>query len=119
MAEQAAAEMLLTRGYTIRERNWCPGRGHLEIDIIAQKEMTLAFVEVKARTSDFIDPVQAVTPAKIKKIVRAANVYMLSLPAHEADALMPRFDIMAVAGTPPLWDIEHIPDAFIPPLSAR
>lgn len=119
LAEQAAADWLTARGYIIRERNWSPRHGHVEVDVIAQRDNVIAFVEVKARSSGFLDPVEAVTPLKIRHLVRAANAYLLSLPDHEADALEARFDIMAVGGNTGSWNIEHIPDAFIPPLSAR
>lgn len=116
-AEQAAASWLACHGYIIRERNWSPRRGHKEIDIIAQRDDLLVFVEVKARSSVFIDPVSAVTPQKINKIVRAANSYLMLLPDAEADALGVRFDIVAMSGQEPDWEIDHIPDAFFPPLT--
>jgi len=112
-AENIAAEFLLRKGYTIRERNWRPKGSHLEIDIIAQLGKEMVFVEVKARNSDGIDPVEAVDTAKIKKIVRAANIYLAALP-HE---FFYRFDIITVKGDEAEYELDHIPDAFLPPLS--
>lgn len=117
-AEQAACDWLTARGYDIRERNWSPRRGHKEIDIIVQQGNVIAFVEVKARTSDFMDPVEAVTSQKISRIVRAANSYLLLLPEEVGDAVEARFDIMAISGDDPDWQIEHIEDAFFAPLSS-
>lgn len=119
MAEQAAADWLVAHGYIIRERNWSPRHGHVELDIIAQKDDVIAFVEIKARTSDFMDPVEVVTPRKISNLVRASNAYLLALPAAEADMLQARFDIMAISGALGSWEIEYIQDAFLPPLTAR
>ena len=61
MAEDIAAEYLLTNGYIIRERNWRIGN-RIEIDIIAEKDGIIVFVEVKAREGDFQSP-----PLKVMK----------------------------------------------------
>ncbi len=49
MAEDIAAEYLLTNGYIIRERNWRIGN-KIEIDIIAEKDGIIVFVEVRGET---------------------------------------------------------------------
>lgn len=116
-AESAVAQWLLRQGYMIREVNWRPMHGHLEVDIIAQLDSELVFVEVKARTSDFIDPVAAVDRRKMQRLTRAANAYLLSLPQAEASALCCRFDIVAVEGKPGEWVFDHLPDAFLPPMA--
>lgn len=109
--ERVAAEFLIKEGYTIRERNWhC--RNKKEIDIIAQLGTLIVFVEVKSRSGTFQDPVEAVTRKKIGHIVSAANVYMNMLE-YDFDV---RFDIISVTGNYKEYHIEHIPDAFIPPL---
>lgn len=111
--EKACAEFLLKNGYTIRERNWRPNHSHKEIDIIAQKDSVIAFVEVKSRTDS--DPAEAMDAKKIKNLVKAADMYLQSLPYD----INYRFDVMYV--TPDLNDlslsIEHLEDAFMPPLS--
>ncbi len=114
-AEEAAAEWLLTHGYIIRERNWSPRGGHNEIDIIAQQDMVIVFVEVKARHSDFMDPIDAVTPEKVRKLARCADSYLSRFPQEEAYDFEYRFDIITVTGED--MQIEHISDAFMPPLS--
>lgn len=116
-AEQAAAEYLTAHGYVIRDRNWSPTGGHVELDIVAQKGTTLAFVEVKARENDYVDPVYAVNAAKIARVCRAANAYVLALPPHEQELLEPRFDVIAIVGDAPDWHIEHLEEAFFPPIS--
>lgn len=47
-AEQLAAALLERNGWTILHRNWRFGRR--EIDLIARRGRTVAFVEVKARS---------------------------------------------------------------------
>ena len=114
--ERMAAELLIARGYTIRERNWKPKNSNLEVDIIAQCDNVIVFVEVKTRTqTDILDPAEAVTPAKIRKLVAAANRYMSLL---EADYEY-RFDVITVSGEGPDAEIDHLPDAFYPPLTTR
>ena len=61
-AEQIAAEYLIKEGYLIREQNWRVGNT-IEIDIIAEKEGTIAFVEVKARKGNVIAGEDAVDKA--------------------------------------------------------
>lgn len=112
-AEQMAAEHLMMQGYVIRERNWRPKNSHLEIDIIAQTGDTIVFVEVKARGSDDEDPADAVDLRKQKKLSRAADIYLTSL----GEDYFYRFDIITVTGTPAHYELEHLDDAFLPPLS--
>lgn len=113
-AERIASEYLLKNGYIIREQNWRPKNGHVEVDIISQKDNFIIFVEVKARKNSDYDPLDAVTDKKIKKLVRAASAYLNSM---EYDFEY-RFDVIAVTGKPEDYVLEHIEDAFLPPLSA-
>ena len=108
--EKIAVEYLISKGYAIRETNW--RMHHYEIDIIAMIGDRLVFVEVKTRSSHIDDPALAVDRKKMNRMVRAANQYVISnnLP-HEV-----QYDIFTVAGTPDNYEIEHIADAFLPPL---
>ena len=111
ISEDRAAAYLMARGYTIRDRNW--RFGHKELDIVAQKNDTLAIIEVKARRSDrYGDAVDAVTDDKIRKIVQAADVYV----RYHRINLKVRFDIIAITGELGQQTIEHIEDAFRSPL---
>lgn len=74
--ENLAAKYLQNHGYKIIERNFRKGYG--EIDIVCIKDNTLVFVEVKTRTSsEFGDPLEAITYFKLKSIVKAARFYKL------------------------------------------
>lgn len=111
ISEDRAAAYLMARGYTIRNRNW--RLGHKEIDIVAQKNGVLVIVEVKARRDDrFGDPADAVIDDKIRRLVQAAHAYVryhrISWPV--------RFDVVAITGEPGNQTVEHIEDAFYPPL---
>ena len=111
--EQAACEFLVSKGYTVRETNW--RMGHLEIDIVAQesKANCLHIVEVKTRTStEYFDPMEAITPRKIRNLVNAANGYigLNELP------MSVQYDVMIIEGQAPDFKIHFYADAFEPPL---
>ena len=108
--EQVVVDHLVAEGYAIVERNW--RLNHLEIDIIATRGNEIAFVEVKTRRDDFIDPLSAITRTKISHMVSAANTYlrMVRLP------LRPRFDVAAVTGDPHDFRLHYIADALLPPV---
>lgn len=114
-AEQLASEYLISQGYTIRERNWRPKGTHLEVDIITQADDVIVFVEVKARTCGDVDPAEAVDRKKVMRLVRAADIYLRSLP-YDFEY---RFDIITVSGTLAGYELDHIKDAFLPPLTTR
>jgi len=72
--EQAAADYLTTKGYEIIARNVRTPYG--EIDLIAQKDGSTIFVEVKARTSKSLGPPEiAVTPRKQEHMLACAEHY--------------------------------------------
>ena len=78
IGEALAAKYLKKQGYKIISQNYCDYK--YEIDIIAENETTLAFVEVKTRTSVSLSaaggrPASAVTPEKQRKIIEAVNHY--------------------------------------------
>jgi putative endonuclease len=105
--ENAAAEWLAKRGFRILERNWRCRK--YEIDLVAEHEGMMVFVEVKTRKNDdFGEPELFVTPAKQRRIISAAHFYL-----RDRDiALESRFDIVSVLlGSGPAA-IHHLPDAF-------
>ena len=74
IGEELACRYLLGKGYKILERNFRIRGG--EIDIIALDGQTLAYVEVKTRTSyQFGRPEESVTLRKLKFLERAAKFY--------------------------------------------
>ncbi len=74
-----ACTYLRKKGYEIIERNYRIRGG--EIDIVAIDTDTLVFVEVKARkTTKFGSSLEAITPWKIRSLIRAAEFYKLKHP---------------------------------------
>ena len=111
--EELACEKLITDGYAICQRNF--RIGHYELDIIAMKGNRIVFVEVKTRTNLNSDPIEAIDNKKILRMVRAANTYVTTFDIpHEV-----QFDIITIVGTPDNYTLEHIPDAFMAPLTTR
>ncbi len=109
--ENAAVNYLKNKGYSILHTNWRKGR--FELDIIASTGEELVIAEVKTRTgNEFANPEDAVTSRKIQHIVSAADFY-IKLFAIELPA---RFDIISVVGSYPNFQIDHIEDAFYPPM---
>lgn len=108
--EEVASQFLVGEGYAIRDRNW--RAAPYEIDIVAMKDNRIVFVEVKTRSSFLSDPVLSITDKKKSHLVRAANAYMtcFHLP-HEI-----QFDLIFISGDRDTYRIEHIADAFYPPL---
>lgn len=110
--EEYASEYLISRGYVVRDINWVSGK--YELDIVAYHQSTIVIVEVKTRSSvDFAYPEEAVTEKKIRNTVRAADAYMRMF---ELDMDV-RFDVISIVGKEPPYTIEHIEDAFLPPLN--
>lgn len=113
-AEELAVELLIKDGYTIRERNWRVGN-HIEIDIIAQFDSIIAFVEVKARKENIDDALEAVDNRKRKKMVKGADIYL----RQQKYDFEYRFDIITIVGDSSQYEITHIPDAFFPTVNNR
>ena len=103
--ETAVCQYLLQRGYTIRKRNYRIRGG--AIDIIAQKDEILAFVEVKSRRQSEGFPLEYLSPQQQLRIVQYCA-------AENPDwALQPRYDAAAVVTERgQIVSIEYIENAF-------
>lgn len=105
--EQLAARWLQEKGLALIAQNHHVKGG--ELDLIMRDGDTLVFVEVKHRISTrYGHPLETVTPAKCRRLVRAASLYIgkhgLTSPC--------RFDILAITGTPPDLDFQWEKAAF-------
>ena len=91
--EDRAAEYLTENGYRILSRNFRCSMG--EIDLIAQKESILAFVEVKLRkNSRYGEAREFVTAEKQRKLRLAASYYLAG--NSRVQDLQPRFDVLEI-----------------------
>lgn len=98
IGEAHAEAYLKEHGYKILERNYKNKIG--EIDLIAEKDKEIIFVEVKARSTEkFGTPKEAVNFHKQFKIRKVAESYLLSAKKYYSKV---SFDV-----------IEYMPDAEI------
>ncbi len=89
--ESFIADVLKKKGYKLLDRNYKTRFG--EIDIIVSDKKYIVFVEVKTRAKGGLtSPFESVTPSKQKKIILAAQSYLLRNKVN----LQPRFDVAAV-----------------------
>lgn len=109
--EEEAVRFLIEKGYIIRHRNWRSGK--YELDIVAQQHDEYVIVEVKTRRNTLFGvPETAVDNRKIRRIVASTNAYLLKYGID----MNVRFDIITVTGTHKPFHVEHIEDAFFPPI---
>ncbi len=74
-AEQAATEYLVRNSYKIHAQNW--RTRYCEIDIVASKNKTIYFVEVKFRSkSGQGSGLEYITPVKIRQMAYAAEFFI-------------------------------------------
>jgi len=107
--EDLAVESYQKQGFTFLKRNYRFGRA--EVDIIAQKENTLAVIEVKWRNNTYFgDPQSFVSKKQQRSLITAADHYVNS---NGLDVNV-RFDIVSIVGQQPKIDIQIIENAFYP-----
>lgn len=105
LAEEAAADFLITRGLRLLERNYRCRFG--EIDLVMTDGRTLVFVEVRyRRNKSFGGAVESITGAKREKLLRAARHYMAARKGFPAC----RFDAVLLNGD--TEELEWIENAF-------
>ena len=111
--ELKAREYLQAKGYHIRHTNWFSEKN--ELDIVAEKDGMLVVVEVKSRSSEYFEhPKDAITDAKIRRIVQATHDYIMQFDIQ----METRFDVVAALTTKNGgYKIEHIEDAFMAPIN--
>ena len=100
--------MFLQRdSFTILETNWRFQKA--EVDIIAQKDGFLIFIEVKTRGSKkFGNPSDSIDKKKISLYKDAVEGYLEQYPSE----LEVRFDVVNIIIGKDETEIEHIPNAF-------
>ena len=106
--ENFAAEYLEKNGYKILAKNFRVRTA--EIDIIAELDEKIIFVEVKTRSNTRRGlPAEAVNLRKQKKIVEAASVFLQDEIYFDRAC---RFDVIEVYSGGTEFKIRHIENAF-------
>lgn len=109
--EDLAVDHLRKSGYRIRHRNWKSGK--LELDIVAENDDFIVFVEVKTRAGDYyLPPTGSVTNEKQRKLIYAADGYIQKYNLNKES----RFDVITVIASGETFEIDHIENAFYPTL---
>lgn len=107
--EALAKAHLENLDYEILDENWCYGKA--EVDLIAYKDKTIVFIEVKARSGNFFgEPEDFVDDKKQRLLTEAAEEYVYIMN-HQGEI---RFDIISILFTKNFekYQLKHIEDAF-------
>lgn len=108
LGERIAERWLRRHGWRVVQRRF--RSGHRDIDLVVERQGTVAFVEVKARQGDqFGSPVEAVNWAKQKELSRSAAVW---IDRHGKPFESYRFDVIGVLVQGERVRVRHIPNAF-------
>lgn len=106
--EAIAAGHLQSKGYKILCFNFRARR--CEIDLVAKKNGTLVFLEVKTTTSSFY---KSPTPSRgqLRRLIYAANSF---IKTQNIKAKACRFDLIRIQSDKNSVKVEHLKDAFDP-----
>ena len=108
LGEDEGVLWLERQGYRIAQRNAVNKAG--EIDVVAYDGEVLCFIEIKARaTDDYGEAIEAVTPRKQRRLVRAALLYLALNPVDGPC----RFDVLGMDLGADGWRFTLVKDAFM------
>ncbi len=107
--EDLACNLLLEMGWKILARNWRVGR--YEIDIVAECEQFIRFVEVRTLSyPSIMEPFETIKEEKRRRIIKSANSYVKRFNISKEV----RFDIVSILVNGENHKIELIENAFTP-----
>lgn len=106
--ENFAAEYYRKLGYEITARNYLCRGG--EVDIIAEDDEYIIFVEVKSRSDNSLySPAEAVDFKKQKRLTVAANKYLEETSSEK----QPQFDVFEVyISNERIYKVKRLENAF-------
>jgi putative endonuclease len=108
LGERIAVRWLEKSGWRILARRFRSGRR--DIDVVAERDGLIAFVEVKARNgSEFGDPVEAVHRRKQRELAKSAQTW---IDRHGRVGESYRFDVMGVLVQDRRVYVRYVPGAF-------
>jgi len=107
--EEIAERFLLSKQYRVAAKNWRYKK--MELDIIAFQNDLMVVVEVKTRSTDFIENLnEIVTRKKQRFIIDASNAYI----DNKGIGNEVRFDVIFIVMKNGKFTLTHIKDAFSP-----
>src|SRR3989338_8214488 len=108
LGEDIAREHLVRQGFSILEHGFKCKLG--EVDLVAEKEKELYFVEVKTRwSSNYGDPLESITFIKQRQVIKAARFYLAKKRRLQAFCHLSAIGV-DMSGAEP--KVEFIKDAF-------
>lgn len=107
LGENLVVKWLYKNGFRILKKNFATRLG--EIDIIAEKQDLIAFIEVKTRKKSYFPLSTVIVPSKQRKIIITAKLF---LSQNEIINKACRFDVATVILNSSKYDIEYLEDAF-------
>ena len=110
--EQKAVDYLISKNYKILHRNWRTKKG--EIDIIAQIDDTIVFVEVKTLPSGCLETLQHILGKIKQKRIAETTKCFLNLYRQYNDSYI-RYDLIVI-DMPGFDSLYHLENAFSEPL---
>lgn len=109
LGEELVAQYVEQHGFKVIARNYNRRVG--EVDLIAQCDKMLVFIEVKARTHGLFDLTELISKSKQRRIIAASKFFIVE---HAFDAMCCRFDVALIENLDTGY-ITYIPDAFTEP----
>jgi putative endonuclease len=113
IGEAAAVQFLAQQGYHILQQNWRCRSG--EIDIVAEQEGILVFIEVRTRThslsSRFGSAKESIDYRKQNQVRETAQFYLYQHKLHNNSL---RFDVVCIVLNTEheVMELEHLQAAF-------
>jgi putative endonuclease len=108
--EKVVAHFLQNKNFKILAQNYRTKLG--EIDLIAQKDELIVFVEVKTRKKEYFPIATVVTSSKQIKIGKTAKLFILQNNIDLSERIC-RFDVATVILDAQDYNIEYIENAFL------
>lgn len=110
LGEEEACRYLKEKGYHILDKNW--RYRSYEIDIVAEIDDWIVFVEVKTRSTDeYGNPEDFINNRRINRLVRAGHHYLMKNKINKDW----RFDVIAILSEDEKnFTLKHFDDAFLP-----
>lgn len=105
--EKIAFHHLKKEGYKILSQNYQKRFG--EVDIIAEKDNEIIFIEIRSKRKDDFSPILTITQEKIRKLKNLALSYLSENGIVDKQI---RFDIIGIVKKDGDIFIEHLKNAF-------
>ncbi len=105
--EELAVQFLEKNGYEILDLNWEYRKA--EIDIVALKDNTICFIEVKTRSGTGFGMPETFVEEKKQELLELAADEYLHIMEHTGDV---RFDIISIILNNISTEITHLEDVF-------